>query len=249
MIEMVQAKLNGRWDIIIPKHRADRPEWKLENGGWEKLRLDSMYKHTKRGMTCLYIGSELGDMPGLLASWGAKLVLIEPNPSSWPSVKMIWEANKFKTPLNYCGFASDVTEETPSNPDIDHNGENWWVIDERGWPKCAYDELKLAHGFSQLNEQADGAPQIRVDDLVKQHNLKVDIISCDTEGSEGCIFRGAEDTLREQKPIIYLSGHEDFMRIQYNESLDDLREWIKKLGYKETFLENHHEHHLVYEPA
>ena len=44
MTEMVSAKLNGKFDIILPKHRADRPEWYTEKG-WERNRLDSMYEN------------------------------------------------------------------------------------------------------------------------------------------------------------------------------------------------------------
>ena len=32
---MVKAKLNGEFEILLPKHRADRPEWYTKRG-WEK---------------------------------------------------------------------------------------------------------------------------------------------------------------------------------------------------------------------
>ena len=34
-VEMIQATLNGEYEIILPKHRADRPEW-YKPEGWEK---------------------------------------------------------------------------------------------------------------------------------------------------------------------------------------------------------------------
>ncbi len=43
MAEMIKCKINGKFDIILPKHRADRPEWYTDNG-WKKKRLEHMHK-------------------------------------------------------------------------------------------------------------------------------------------------------------------------------------------------------------
>ena len=32
MTEMINAKLNNEFEMILPKHRADRPEWYTEKG-------------------------------------------------------------------------------------------------------------------------------------------------------------------------------------------------------------------------
>jgi hypothetical protein len=53
--------------------------------------------------------------------------------------------------------------------------------------------------------------------------------------------------LREHKPKIWLSGHPEFMLQQWNESLYNLRQWIKRLGYTEIILDYQHEVHLYYE--
>jgi hypothetical protein len=69
----------------------------------------------------------------------------------------------------------------------------------------------------------------------------------DVEGSEWRVLEGAERALREHKPKIWLSGHPEFMLQQWNESLYNLRQWIKGLGYQETLLDYQHEVHLFYE--
>jgi hypothetical protein len=40
-MSMVKARLNGLYDIVLPKHRADRPQW-YSTDGWERHRLEAM---------------------------------------------------------------------------------------------------------------------------------------------------------------------------------------------------------------
>jgi len=61
-VEMVKCKLNGQFDIVLPKHRADRPEWYTEKG-WERKRLDSMSKNIGEGDIVLYIEADSGHSP------------------------------------------------------------------------------------------------------------------------------------------------------------------------------------------
>ena len=57
MTEMIKTTLNGEFEIVLPKHRAERPEWHSEDG-WEKPRLKSMYKHIGNGDVVYYVGAE-----------------------------------------------------------------------------------------------------------------------------------------------------------------------------------------------
>ena len=41
MTEMIKAILNGEFEMVLAKHRAERPEW-YQPHGWEKIRLKSM---------------------------------------------------------------------------------------------------------------------------------------------------------------------------------------------------------------
>lgn len=226
---MKSVKVNGRWDIILPDHRADRAEWVSETG-WERARLDSMFETTKPGDVVYYVGAESGDMAGLLAMWGAKLVLFEPNEKAWPQIKSVWEANKLSAPeMMIEGFASDKT-----------SAEYKYFP----WPESAKGEIVPDHGFKELSDPAE-LPQVKIDDL----NMVPNMISIDVEGSEGKVLRGAEQTLRKYHPRIYLSLHPEFMRT-YDEWGAELRKWIIDLGYKETLLDYPlHEVHLLYEVA
>lgn len=229
MAEMVQCTLNGKWDIILPKHRADRPEWYTEEG-WEKKRLEHMHDHITPGSVVYYVGAEEGDMCGVLASWGAKLLMFEPNERVMPNIKAIWDANNFADARIFPGFASDITNDGVRK--IMH------VSSITG-------DVIGDHGFKELRDPSD-IPQVKIDDT----GLVPDFISLDVEGSEWRVLRGAENTLKTYHPKIYLSLHPEFIHEQYGEWGAELRRWLIDLGYKETLIDYPlHEVHLYYEAS
>ena len=89
MTEMIKTTLNGEFEMVLPKHRAERPEWYSESG-WEKLRLKSMHNHIGSGDVVYYVGAEEGEFPALCQMWGAELVLFEPNPKVWSHLPLTW---------------------------------------------------------------------------------------------------------------------------------------------------------------
>jgi FkbM family methyltransferase len=235
MTEMIKTTINGEFDITLPKHRADRPDWYHPNG-WEKLRLKSMHDNIGRGDVVYYVGAEEGEFPALCQMWGAEVVLFEPNPKVWAHFPITWSANNLEIPM-VCvpGFASDKIN---SLARIYYNE----------WPPEVNNELIAAHGFKELYLEGDSYGQITIDSCVYDHGIKPPTaISLDVEGSEWRVLGGAERVLKQYKPKIWLSGHPEFMLQQWNESLYDLRQWIKKIGYKETLLDYQHEVHLFYE--
>jgi FkbM family methyltransferase len=235
MTEMIKTILNGEFEMVLPKHRADRPEWHSE-AGWEKLRLKSMHENIGSGDVVYYVGAEEGEFPALCQMWGAEVVLFEPNPKVWAYFPITWSANNLEIPM-VCvpGFASDKIN---SLARIYYNE----------WPPEVNNELIAAHGFKELYLEGDTYGQTTIDSCVYDHNIKPPTaISLDVEGSEWRVLGGAERTIREHKPKIWLSGHPEFMLQQWNEALHDLRQWIKGLGYTETLLDYQHEVHLFYE--
>lgn len=231
---MKKVIVNGRWEIELPAHRADREEWyTLE--GWERKRLDHMEDQIRENDVLYYIGAEEGDMCGLAAQWGANLVMIEPNDKVWPNIRAIWNANHFNPPLGcFTGFAGSKTDLKEK--------KNLYINE---FPPEAFGDVIGDHGFKELAYESDVIPQVKIDDL----NLlpPPDIISIDVEGSEFEVLRGAEQTLKKYRPKIYLSLHPEFMFRMFGEYGYDLRNWIKDLGYKETLLDYQHEVHLYYE--
>lgn len=226
-MSMVKCELNGKYQMILPEHRANRPEWYTDKG-WERQRIDSLHEHLTKNDILFYVGAEEGDIAGLCAKWVDNVFLFEPNDRVWPNIKAIWEANNLPVPYCYAGFASDKT-----------TGNQNFV---RGFPFCADGEIISDHGFKELSDP-HGIPQIRIDDI----SIVPTAITLDVEGSEWLVLRGAYQVLRQHHPKIWLSGHPEFMLTQYNMWLGELRKWIRDMGYKEELLAYDHEVHLYYE--
>lgn len=242
MTEMVRATLNGEFEIVLPKHRADRPDWFTE-AGWEKQRLSALHGAIadQPDPVVYYVGAEEGEFPALCQMWGARVALFEPNPRVWPNIRAIWQANDLQPPLlSFVGFASNVTDLWPPHPEVPD------IFVEDGWPSCAHGPVIGDHGFKELYQQADAFPQIRIDDLTDIPAPT--IITFDCEGSEWQVMRGAEQTVRKHKPLIFASIHPEYMFHQWGEYSRDFRNWIIDLGYDETLLAYDHELHAVYTP-
>lgn len=234
MTEMVKTVLNGEFEIIIPKHRADRPDW-YQPSGWEKPRLKDMHERIGPGDVVYYVGAEEGEFPALCQMWGAEVYLFEPNPKVWPNIKAIWEANGLSDPVSFSGFASNETALLGQEV-------------RTGFPPCADEEIIGAHGFKELYQEAENYPQVRLDDVCGQMGHQPPtVISFDVEGSEWQVLRGAEQTLREHHPTLFASIHPEFLFHQWGEYSRDLRNWIIGLGYRETYIDYAHELHTRYD--
>lgn len=228
--QMKEVLINGKWRLLLPEARANRPEWLIENGGWEVKRLESMSQNLGKGDVIYYIGAEVGDMAALCALWGADVVMFEPNSKVWPNIKAIWEANNLGVPACFSGFAANKTSDEARFATL--------------WPESAGGEVIGDHGFKELRDPGD-IPTLKIDDCP----IVPTAIALDVEGSEWEVLKGAEQTLREYKPKIWLSLHAEFMVLLYDQWAAELRKWIIDLGYKETLLDYPlHEVHLYYEP-
>lgn len=225
---MKNTKINGKFDIVLPEHRADRPEWYTEEG-WEKARIESMSQNLNKKDTLIYVGAEEGDIAALCAMWVDRIVLFEPNKRVFTNFKAIWEANNLKDPLWFDGFAANET--TPmSKLRKGFEGIEGEVISD--------------HGFVELHVEKE-IGKMKIDDI----GIVPTAITLDVEGSEFEVLKGAERTLKTYHPKIWLSLHPEFLFNYWGVYSYDLRRWIKDLGYKETLLVYEHEVHLYYEKA
>lgn len=245
--QMVKAKLNGSYEIILPKHRADREEYSSKKG-WERKRLASIHdalvesRSNHRQEVMYYIGAEMGEMAALCQMWGAKVVLFEPNPKAWASIKSIWEANELEYPEGIiAAFASDV-DQLAKNPI-----PNMMINVQTGWPFCADEEIVEAHGFKELDKESETYDQVKIDTIAFESRIYPTAISIDVEGSEGRVLRGAKEVLGAYHPRIWLSLHPEFMIQQYNEWARELHDWlINEFKYNYELLDYGHELHIKY---
>lgn len=241
MTRCVPTLINDRWTLLLPEHRASRPEWPT----WEKERLAAMHDVIRPGDVVIDVGAEEGDLPGLWASWGARVVLFEPNPLVWPNIRAVWEANGFPAPAGwFVGFASDCIDLDPAGCDVDDKPV-------RGWPRCAYGPVIGDHGFRHLAQEADRTPQVTLDHWCRENAVTPDVITIDVEGSELRVLHGAARVLTEHRPVVFVSVHTDEVWMDENYgSVDaaDVDEWMAGLGYRSVFLALDHERHVMYLP-
>lgn len=234
---MVPVAINGRWSLLLPEHRAVRPEW----AWWEATRLAHMHHHLNGAGGCVFdIGTEEGDFPALWASWGNDVVLFEPNARVWPNVKAIFDANDLAPLATFPGFAAD----TDGDRDCEFlGGFGYGPV----WPTSAHGPVIGDHGFCNLAERPD-IPRLTID-TVAEKTAPPTAITIDVEGAELAVLRGAARTLHEHRPMVWVSVHEQFMADMYDHRPADLDAYMRGLDYEPTFLCTDHERHEFWSPV
>lgn len=246
---MKLTRINDKYELWLPDHRADRPEWKLENGGWEVKRIEAMMERIGPLDTVFDLGTEEGDISAIIAAYRAcDIILFEPNDRVWSCIKAIWNANKIKRPLDfYAGFISDK------------NKPGYSI----SWDDIQPDNLVSDHGFKQLYENYPDVPQCTLDEYCRTTGYIPTVITMDVEGAEFQVIKGATEVLSKHKPTIFMSIHPDFMFESYKheghwkEKFGDERQrvvhllrTIDELGYTHEILEwDYHECHAIFSPA
>lgn len=240
MTEMIETTVNGRWKLMLPDHRAHRPEWPW----WEATRLAAMSHFIGEGDLVMDIGAEEGDFPALFAQWGAQVLLVEPNPLVWPNIKVIFEANDLAHMVqgSFVGFASDTT--------LDATKDGFTVAEAYAfdWPACADGEVIGNHGFRHLAQEIDTTPQETIDNMVKNFGRAPTHITMDIEGSELVALRGAVETMRTHRPYVWVSVHKNSMLDFYCQEPDEVYALMASLDYDRVFLTYDHESHELFVP-
>lgn len=242
---MQHVSINGRWPLMLPVHRAVRPEWPW----WEAARLADMHDKLAGadGALIIDVGAEEGDFPALWASWGLDVLLVEPNPAVWPNIRAIWTANKLAPPAGmFVGFASEV--DVPSPPALDAAGAHLLELED-GWPRCAYGPVIGNHGFRHLSQEADVTPQARLDTLTA--GRPVHALTMDVEGSELAVLRGAAGVLDNDRPTVWVSIHTDteWVDDEYpGQGREAVLDFMSSHRYTATFLARDHEEHWRFDP-
>lgn len=244
MTDLDTVWINGRWPLALLPHRARRPEWPW----WEAHRLavthwlvtEYLPIEDGRRPVVYDVGAEEGDFSALYGTWGADVVLIEPNPHAWPQIARHWRANNDHPPAGfYAGLLSDITDaatlpaESPESSPL--------------WPVHITNPVRPDHGFIHLDEGAGHYPTARLED-VRHRWPPPDLIVLDVEGSELRVLQGAEATLRRWRPHVIVSVHPDFMRDRYQNSPLELYGLMADAGYRPRQVCSDHETHVWFHP-
>ena len=262
---MLPTRINDRWTLMLPEHRHGRLEWPV----WEKERLAAMHDvitapvrvhGPNRPLVDVLaphlvfdIGTEEGDFPALWASWGADVVLVEPNPKVWPNIRAIFQANDFEAHVlgAFVGFAGTEPRQGSWGHEAVQPGQAFSTADVKpdvreadGWPHCAHGEIIGDHGFLALPERPD-VPVTTVDLLAEQCGDPT-VITIDVEGAELVVLRGAERVLTEAKPAVFLSVHLDEFWVEWHyegDTPETIQTFMKSYGYEGRWLATDHEEH------
>lgn len=245
---MISTRINDRWTLLLPEHRAARPEWAT---GWEVARLDSMHANLEPGMVVYDIGAEEGDLCALWSSWGCDVVLVEPNHRVWPNIRAIWDANQLRAPIGcFAGFAaSDDSFLGSGDPLADGVGPDGHRRDHNGWPECAHGPVIGDHGFCVIPERPDIA-RIRIDTIEMSSKRCPHAITMDVEGAELEVLRGAGHVLEVYQPMLWISVHPNFMLDTFGHHVSELWGLLRRFGYVWRLLDYDHELHcFAWHPA
>jgi FkbM family methyltransferase len=240
-VEWVEQLVCDRYKVKIPKFLADYHNWW---GWWEKSRFASMEENLRQGELLFDVGSEVGWISAIYAQFvgAGNMALFEPVPENWRNLKATWERNGLTIPrLTACGLLSN--EEKLS-----------FVCNDRAWPAEADGELLIESvKYRHIDENSHNSPQTTIDRLVEHGafvgGLRPKALTVDVEGAELIVLKGAENTLKEIRPLVWVSLHEGWVnRPGVEPKNKDVHEFMNSLGYDAKLLGVDHEEHVFYTP-
>lgn len=224
-----------KYHLILPDFLASWDVWDY----WEKERTFSLKDNLSHGEILWDIGSEVGWLSVVYAKFVGpeNVVLIEPTPEFWGNIKHTWlrNCNNVMPRASFDGLLGDVDE-----------GEPIWH--DREFPANAEQDLidKMAYRYVHNNQLKDPRPVAKIDTLVERFGVVPDALTMDTEGSEMLILKGAENTLRNHKPKVWVSVHPDLGLRDYGTQVGEVKAYMESLGYTGEHLSTDHEEHWFF---
>lgn len=231
---MKRTELNQRpdWTFWVPDNVAN---WDAIHN-WERERLASMEAYLKPGDVLFDIGAEHGWLSAIYGTFvgHAQMVLVEPSPFFWPNIARVWYLNHFDTPrATYNAYAgASVNGEHPTGDP---------------WPSATAGEECDAQAYVNLaHENLHNLSTITVDSMTERDTPRG--ITIDVEGAELLVLQGASETLRIDRPLVWVSVHDDLMARDYGHDPVALFDLMAEHRYDATLLAIDHEAHWLFTP-
>jgi FkbM family methyltransferase len=198
---------------IDTTYRAERFMW---TGEYEPPLIRFLQIHNADGWTCFDVGANVGAVALALAKYvgsSGKVFAFEPGPPNILRLQRNLELNPSllsRTEIVACGVA-------------DMPGELWWA-EEHGNPGNA---LLSDRGTHKI-------PVTTLDSFVEKRGIgRVDFVKIDVEGMEFQVMRGAADTLRRFRPIVYFETLPRYVNSAKGAAFEELEKlFAGELGYR-----------------
>lgn len=202
---------------------------------WERERFTSMRHHLTKGMVLVDVGAEQGWQSLIYNRFvgDGNMVLCEPTRELWPNIRATWERNGAHPRRCYDGLLSSETTDLRDT--------------FTGWPPASQSGVLLDRNkYNYIHEHGLVTPQITVDDLMARCGVTPDAVTIDVEGAELAVLTGAEHTLAEHHPLVWVSIHPDLMVKHYRHTVDMLQTVMSRHGYRGKHVATDHEQHWIF---
>jgi len=187
--------------------------------------------------TSVLIGSRVG---------ANNVVIIEPSEVNWANIQMNWRDSGMPTNPRAC-FTGFCDQE-------DKLGSREAVLVGK-WPlECDHNprpeqilEFRWLH-YRNIDVNVEARPRLKIDTLAEIIGPPQGF-TMDVEGAEFRALRGAEETLKIYRPLVWVSIHPQFMRERFNEDAQELHDFMARLLYAGKLLKADHEEHWFFKPS
>jgi FkbM family methyltransferase len=232
---MIPSAISG-YPIILPEHRH---VFHTEHPNWHKAWLDSIHESLKPDDVVIDVGAEQGDLSALVASWVPQggIVLVEPQPLFWPTIRETFEANGLKPLETWRAF---VTDQAVEYFHMRMDGDLWP-------PQSSNTTGDLDPGFFHLNEHYKIASKVSLD-IIANEDRRPTAVVIDVEGSELNTLRSGEELLTQDRPQVWCAIHPEIMRDRYGHDPNELLAFMYRMGYRWDLLAFAGEIHVKFEP-
>lgn len=184
-------------------------------GEYEKDELELLKKCLKKDSIVFDIGANIGYYSIVLSKYinNGKVYSFEPIPPTYDYLCKHIEINDAKNIITNNIALSN------------YNGKAQFFYYDEGMVNSS---MKILNKDVE-NKTVDCVVQT-IDSFVEEKNIDIDLIKCDTEGSEYLVFKGAKETLMRCKPIIFTE-----MLRKWSKAFDyhpnEMINYLRELGY------------------